>query len=348
LRGYTLLELLLALSLLVALMTIAWSLMGNFQNAGERGWSLVHRTQVVQSLRNWLDQDIPRVSAGGAVLVSRTDPQNTSGFNGDRLGFTTVVPADVDPFPYYEAILRSESEDIESFDFTRREAIQIEYRIEPIALAADAAIVANGTNASVRRGGTDEPEVIQYRLVRRERALPGDEPLFNADATTGDDSRRSDRIEPMLDEPVLDARDLYRQNETRPSFLGAIVNEKQIAGITDANFQYFDGSSWVSQWNAGPGQPLPRAIALCFNFPPLREQRREIGAPIVRQVPEDLLTNAEGVTSEEPVIDTDMVLEMSEDTLTSTSEDQQSLFESPFEYHLVFVLQAPASEVPVE
>lgn len=352
-RGYTLLELLLALSLLVALMTIAWSLMGSFQNAGERGWSLVHRTQVVQSLRNWLDQDIPKVSLGGAVLggavtESRADQQNQSGFNGDRLGFTTVVPADVDPFPYYEAILRSEVEDTESIDFTRREAIQIEYRIEPIALAPEPASTTTGTSATVRRDGTEEPEVIQYRLIRRERALPGDEPLLNADVAAGDASRLGNSSEPILEEPVLDARDLYRQTETRTSNLGAIVNEKQIAGITDANFQYFDGTSWVNQWSARPGEPLPRAIALCFNFPPLREQRREIGAPIVRQVPEDLLSAVDEAASEDLVIDTDIVLELSEDTLTSTSDDQQSLFETPFEYHLVFVLQTFVSEVPVE
>ena len=87
--AYTLLELMLALALLGALMTVAWSLMGTFRDAEQRGWKLSHRTQTIRAAREWLQSDIQHLLQNEPSVAN--SPAIKSRLNGNTLGFTASI-----------------------------------------------------------------------------------------------------------------------------------------------------------------------------------------------------------------------------------------------------------------
>ena len=101
--GYSLLELMLALSLLTALLAVGWSMLSTYRNAEQRGWRLNERVQSIRAARQWLELDLLHLSpmevsaplwtatagrGSNSVISAQEHP-----FIGDGSGFlATIAP----------------------------------------------------------------------------------------------------------------------------------------------------------------------------------------------------------------------------------------------------------------
>lgn len=269
--AYTLLELMLALALLGALMTVAWSLMGTFRDAEQRGWKLSHRTQTIRAAREWLQSDIQHLLQSEPSVTN--SPAIKSRLNGNTLGFTASIAPSLNPLPFLENVMSNSldnpSDRVQAQSIANpnteaalaetqtslwpAETMDVEYQLTPIE-------DRSATTESFSLPPTDLSSV-QFSLTRREMldasAVQSSTKNFNA----GSFSQNS------LADRVLTAQDLYRQTDETTKSNGMVIRETRLDGLTNVKFQYFDGQSWVSNWNSGLAGGLPRAIALCFDFP---------------------------------------------------------------------------------
>lgn len=271
--AYTLLELMLALSLLGALMTVAWSLMGTFRDAEQRGWKLSHRTQTIRAAREWLQNDMQHLLQKELMPVAGT--ANSSRLRGNSLGFTATIAPSIDPLPFLEKLMsnpidglspNSEREPVASL-YSDAEAIvaqaqmslwpaerlEVEYTLTPIE-------DSSATTESLASLQPMDLNELQFTLTRREMLDAGSVHRKN-DSTTG--SLQSAN----LADRVLTAQDLYRQTDETTQSSGLAIRETRLDGLTNVQFQYFDGMSWKREWNSDQTGGLPSAIALCFDFP---------------------------------------------------------------------------------
>lgn len=279
--GFTLLELMIALGLLGALMSVAWSLMATFQDAELRGWKMTQRTQIIRAAHDWLQSD--------AHQVITQSPEMS--FTGSSLGFTTLIAPSLDPLPFLERLMSDSTtgDDYDSLDtsslslptstsaglagasssLSEREMaevlgddspwnkarVEIEYQLLPMP-DADSSIPANPQSA-----GEDLPvEDVQFMLVRREL-------ISGAGAGQGSSSTDDQQTIPAS-ERVLTGQDLYRQtDDEQMTSSGIAINESRLEGLVRPQFQYSDGRSWASSWNSRTAGGLPAAVALRFDFP---------------------------------------------------------------------------------
>ncbi len=279
-RGFTLMELMIALGLLGALMAVAWSLLGTFRDAEMRGWKLSYRTQTIRSAREWLENDLQHLVpfAAPAQPVSSTRAlatttanvvSNTAGtatFYGTAMGFTATISPSVDPIPFLGNLM-SDPADMnladtgeemklgEGFGEAARPAslwpadyLEIEYELVPMP---DNLSSKPSLSSSISDGLLDET---QYSLVRREQVDVGSRAVSEAPS-----------------ERVLSVQNLYRQADESVLTNASPMSESRLDGLMHPQFRYFDGIAWVAQWNSGQRGGLPRAIAFGFDFPPASE-----------------------------------------------------------------------------
>ncbi len=274
-RGFTLMELMIALGLLGALMAVAWSLLGTFRDAEMRGWKLSFRTQTIRSARSWLERDLQHL-----LLVELPDPAapatrgiarpsaNRSSFEGSPMGFTAMISPSIDPIPFLGNLMSesgeknpAEVEDAlasgEEFGGSTvstspwpAESLQIEYALVPMPAGRSSQSVAPQL---LRDGSSD---TTQYSLVRRERM----------------DARNQTATVAAADR-ALTAQDLYRQSEEDGIANASPINEVRLDGLMHPQFRYFDGLAWANQWSSVQRGGLPRAVAFGFDFPPVSEIR---------------------------------------------------------------------------
>lgn len=269
--AYTLLELMLALALLGALMTVAWSLMGTFRDAEQRGWKLSHRTQTIRAAREWLQSDMQH------LLHKELGPANAtsqaSRLSGNSLGFTAKIAPSIDPLPFLEQLMSNpldvtsamEEEPVASLysdsdavvaqaqlSLWPTERIDVEYKLTPIVSSS-----ANTESLSLQ---PTAPSDLQFSLTRREL-------LDESAVQSGHKSAAGSLQQNNLSERVLTAQDLYRQTDATTESSGVAIRETQLSGLTNVQFQYYDGQNWKREWNSDQVGDLPRAIALCFDFP---------------------------------------------------------------------------------
>jgi prepilin-type N-terminal cleavage/methylation domain-containing protein len=299
-KGYTLLELMLALGLLGALLAVAWALMGTYRDAEQKGWQLSMRAQTVRALHDWLQQDIDHLclsterqpSGGQATLfaAARNNP-STAGhhyFSGTSLGFTLTIEPSLDPLPFLERLMQDA--DASSFapspantpilagirpDSPPRAklwsdgAVRIEYQLLP----------TSGPNSEApanNRGTTPRDRQALYRLSRTARADP-EAGQRRSSALGSVESLPADRI--------LTTQDLYRQTDDRAiGSTGPVLEESVLHGLLNPRFRYFDGRRWRDEWSASNVAP-PLAIALSFDMP----QRFESISDSLRTSPRDRL-----------------------------------------------------------
>ncbi len=275
-QAYTLLELMLALALLGALMAVAWSLMGTFRDAEQRGWKLAHRTQTIRAAREWLQTDVQHLLQNEPTAIATNAAE--SRLVGNSLGFTATIVPSLDPLPFLQTLMSdpldrlnsvAEETPLASLSDTEAsateasladarqslwpaESIDIEYQLVPVAASN-----AETVNALLQSG---PPEDIQFSVTRRER-LSASGLRLNV-GSLGDQALRSGAAE-----RVLTAQDLYRQTDESTQSAGPSLRENRLNGLVNAQFQYFDGEIWQSTWNSDQAGALPRAIALSFDFP---------------------------------------------------------------------------------
>jgi len=260
----------LALALLGALMTVAWSLMGTFRDAEQRGWKLSHRIQTIRVAREWLESDMRQLVQKEQVLAN----VKKSRLSGNSLGFTASIAPSIDPLPFLENLMsnpmdgpsvlsnpRAEKEPTASL-YSDNEAIvaqaqqapwpaetlEVEYKLTP---------EENSTTADTSLLQPTDLSEMQFSLTRRELL---DTAVVQSDRNLSSQSNN-------LADRVLTAQDLYRQTDETTQSSGSAIRETRLDGLTNVQFQYFDGISWRRQWNSDQIGGLPRAIALCFDFP---------------------------------------------------------------------------------
>ena len=271
--AYTLLELMLALALLGALMTVAWSLFGTFRDAEQRGWKLSHRVQTVRAARDWLQNDLQHLTQNGFDSNSSNSNGGNStqaSFSGTSLGFTATIAPSLDPLPFLQELMSDQLNNddaptlaapitslspdnatpaIDDRSPWPQEALEIEYQLEPIS--DDSAIPTSPLNA------LDSIDSVQFTLTRRERIHLGSLQNFGTPASA---------TRNPLDR-VLTAQDLYRQTDETKQTAGSSIRESRLEGLTNVQFKYFDGQGWIQEWSNSGTVGLPKAVALCFDFP---------------------------------------------------------------------------------
>ncbi len=289
--AYTLLELMLALSLLGALMTIAWSLMGTFRDAEQRGWKLAHRTQTIRAARAWLQSDVQHLLRDEATPLNSTSTK--SRLTGNSLGFTASVGPSLDPLPFFEqlmsasqvseAVVKNEPVaslygDTDAFaaeamqSMWAPESMEVEYELAPTASASESAASASLLTADLTE--------VQFSLTRREKLAANATAASGNGRVAGLSAAGGTQASASLADRVLTAQDLYRQTDETARASGAVTRESRLDGLTNVQFKYFDGLSWKSEWNSESGGGLPKAIALGFDFPARADMR-----PVQRQPP---------------------------------------------------------------
>lgn len=278
--GYTLLELMIALGLLGALMSVAWSLMATFQIAEQRGWKMTQRTQIIRAAHDWLQRD--------AQQVITQSPERS--FTGSSLGFTTLIAPSLDPLPFLERLMTDStaSDDSDSMSASpmsssltsaglagatgsllapemsevlgenspwNKARLEIEYQLLPMP-TADSSIPA-APQAQTENLADDD---LQFMLVRREMVSGA---LLDQPGGSMDDPQSI-----PASERVLTGQDLYRQTDEEQIGVGGFaISESRLEGLVRPQFQYSDGRSWASSWNSRSAGGLPVAVALRFDFP---------------------------------------------------------------------------------
>lgn len=279
--AYTLLELMLALALLGALMTVAWSLMGTFRDAEQRGWKLSHRVQTIRVAREWIQADMQQLIQ--SEFAPSTANVKKSRFSGNSLGFTASIAPSIDPLPFLENLMSNPTDslsasssqvaeepianlysDTEAFvdqaqqSLWPAETMEVQYELTPIE--------DSSTSPEVTLLQPIDLEDVQFSLTRRE--------MLDGSAVQSNLSPNSTLQTNNLADRVLTAQDLYRQTDETTEPSGVAIRETRLDGLTNVQFQYFDGSSWQREWNSDQAGGLPVAVALCFDFPARADMKR--------------------------------------------------------------------------
>ncbi|MFN9987375.1 MAG: hypothetical protein ACK52S_17645 [Pirellula sp.] len=290
-RAYSVLELMIALSLMSALLLLGWSLMASLQDAEQRSWKLTQRVRVLRTTRAWLADDMdhlvrtstsasPAVGTGSSLGGGVSGPQLN--FQGDATGFIATIAPSLDPIRFFDRLVSSPEQSIGTSATAERnvslfasegelavqeareslwpeEGIDVEYRLEPIRASSE-----RSQNALV------EAKDIQYELVRREW-LTSQSLSRVARTPSSSSSLLSPTGSPSaggpMSEQTLSSADLYRgTSDTEEEFIPPL-KETRLYGMVQAEFQYFDGNSWSSEWSSGQRGGVPLAIAITFDFP---------------------------------------------------------------------------------
>ena len=282
--AFTLIELMIALGLLGALMAVAWSLLGTFRDAEIRGWKLSSRTQTIRSARAWLEDDLQHLAVIDNATTATTNAQNPRKpvrnaqapksskafhFSGNAMGFSTVIAPSIDPIPFLENLMSdtalpeqaSQPEQASSLESSLlsvnpmgaessmvavssspwpAETVLIEYLLTPVLSDKDSL-------SGPRTGISDQT---QFVLTRRE--------MLDTNAKSVVDNPS---------EQVLTAQDLYRQSDQEVPLNRQPIRESRLEGLMNAQFRYFDGIAWRSEWNSVQQAGMPHAIAFGFDFP---------------------------------------------------------------------------------
>lgn len=271
-NAYSILELMIALSLLSILLLLGWSLMQSIQDAETRSWKLTQRIRVLRTTRAWLADDMDhlvRLAPGIPRPMSLVDHGGAFGspiekFEGDSTGFIATISPSLDPIRFFDRLMTStDSQDARSqeqsagdallateTELAVREAreslwpergVDVEYRLEPV-------------NRGQRTSSStiQEAQDIQFELVRREWLLSQ---AIGTDSTLSSADRE------------LTTADLYRGETPTEETYAPPLKETRLYGMVQAQFFYFDGISWSQEWSNLNRGGLPKAIAVCFDFP---------------------------------------------------------------------------------
>ncbi len=253
--GYSLLEVVIAMTLLVGLLAAGWSLLGNYRDAEMRGWSLVQRVQAVQVTRRWLEDDLLH------VIPLKTDVK----FVGDSTGFRTTIRPSIDPVPFLDQLFGGEVRD--------------GLKAEPVLEATSNSDLANAASTSVSVWPPDQL-MIEYRLepsqtdsqenTESESTAQLNEPQFGQ--TVNDvNSQRSTLIRREFApvnksvERELTLSDLYRTQEDSNTSPSVVQNQRELPGLVRPKFAYFDGQNWKVTWDSTVAGQMPSAVALSFD-----------------------------------------------------------------------------------
>lgn len=225
--AFTLIELMIALGLLGALMAVAWSLLGTFRDAEMRGWKVSYRTQTIRSARTWLEDDVQH-------LVPAVSPNS---FIGNAIGFSAIIEPSIDPIPFLANLM------------SNQEAMELEPAVRDSTLGQESSVTTTHNSP-----WPEQAIEIEYQLTP---------------SPTSSIASAFRLVTNSKETPFV----LTRLERTGSSTAGAVlsrgrtIRESRLEGLLNAQFRYFDGISWKSEWNNVQQNGLPRGIALGFDFP---------------------------------------------------------------------------------
>jgi prepilin-type N-terminal cleavage/methylation domain-containing protein len=289
--GYSLLELMIALGLLGGLLALAWSLIGSYRTAEQRGWGQANRMQVVRAAREMIEDDVdhwsaasfeasPNRAASNRASINRAASssafsnrtRSTTRFRGSGSEMSIEMLPSIDPLPWLEEVTNDGGE------------------VEP-ARGGDRSLGGTLGGASSAGGGRDDDVAqstirplsrplgplqrvrLRYTLVPAGTTADGQR-LMNLrrqmTVVGGDDPKDVDSPVDSPSDRVLSTADLYRvgDDDSRgETATGAGGDSTMVRGLVGARFRYCGGKEWFDSWDETTRGGLPRAIELSFDLP---------------------------------------------------------------------------------
>lgn len=329
--GYSLLELMIALTLLSGLLAAGWSMLATYRDAEQRGWRLVERTQTIRAAQLWLQNDLIHIAAPKATVSAQstavmrlsratTPTSNSAGdwrseaqvaetqlLVGSWRGFRASINASIDPLPFFERMLAGQS------DGSQAEMVSVSPSLPP------SRVPLNPSNT--RAGGDNWPDPpinrplwpmknmqVQYELLQSSEALVGNQfvpvyDLIRRESVDREQLQLTQQDPRWSTEPILSIDDLYRQNNASNLTNQAVLRENYLPGLINAEFWYCDGAQWIRAWNSS-GSDLPTAVALVFDFAP--NEKKKLKRTTVADFsgsPVDMLSRSDSLSQNLPTID---------------------------------------------
>jgi hypothetical protein len=166
-----------------------------------------------------------------------------------------------------------------------------------------------------------QSEDLTYGFIRRERLPTMGATTSSPDGQDiiGGTNAMSGTVPPA--DRQLTIRDLYRQTDETLDTQGPALREKSLKGIQNAQFRYFDGTAWSSQWDSRKQMGYPVAVAVQFDFPSRSKARRD-------RVQSKIETNSSieaEVSSEQSFGSIDTLLSQQSTTQTEATDSQDYL-----------------------
>lgn len=256
-RGYSLLELLIALALLGALMSLAWSMLGSYRQAEQRGWDQSYRMQVVRAARELLEGDADHWAAmeGSADEFEQSAVSSPSrGLRGSDSEITVELLPSIDPLPWLEQIT----------------AVDPNSPLGPGDSAPRPLTDAESDREAVPVHGPLNRGKLRYSLTPIAETESGS-PVFHLrrELSMIASPRRDARDDPSPRDELTSA-DLYRLTDDTPDEEGiaaTAATTTTVRHLIDARFRFSDGQRWLTSWDEGSMGGLPRAIELSFDLP---------------------------------------------------------------------------------
>lgn len=256
--GYTILELMISLVLMATLMMVAWSILGSYRDAEQRGWNQTYQMQVIRIARQWLQTDADSLMEPPVQTSSPTDPLQSfsstsemTPFKGDEQGFEVDVMPSVDPLAWIQEVTRAD---------------------EPLTTTTQA-LEATNSNTAI---AIDPLAVhrLRYTIVGNmpidTTSTETDEEFFDLQRELIPIDRWSHASSSPSPEKLLTTEDLYRVGEDELLTDSASAVKSPVASLRNLitpRFRYSDGKQWLSQWDSQLKGGLPRAIELSFDLP---------------------------------------------------------------------------------
>jgi len=244
--GYSLLELMIALGLLGGLLALAWSMLGSYRTAEQRGWDQANRMQVIRAVREMIENDVDHWAplnddSSGATADRGSRFSASSGFRGTSTEMSIEMLPSIDPLPWLDEVTADPSLDDHplSRPLGPLQRVRVQYTL-----------VATGMTPSGDR----------LVNIKRQMSLVADPDLSPRDSDGTSIGARE-----------LTAADLYRIADdpmTGDDVLRLGAEMTMVRNLVGARLRYGDGKDWVDSWDETIRGGLPRAIELSFDLPP--------------------------------------------------------------------------------
>jgi prepilin-type N-terminal cleavage/methylation domain-containing protein len=284
-RGFTLLELIIASSLVATLMLLVWSLFSVYSKLNDKGAKRATELQLVRSLMRQLRSDLHHARA--APLSNRDSFATTAeDANDGAVWGTEAERADVVPLPPGARLLGSDTRlqlvlrasrrsepsgvtaqtEANEFGVPRAyEVVEYVWQPRPDFLMSAGDVRAEGDfQQSVAGVETDGNAA---GLTRR--ITPWFEWINALANKTTYESPNSLSVLPNPGDAVegftQSVRQPLRQEDPRRQ-------EDTVPEVASLRFRYFDGSVWLGQWDSESAGRLPVAIEVAFDLQPEEQQ----------------------------------------------------------------------------